>query len=267
MGFPLGVGYPGWHIECSCISMKYLGERLDLHCGGIDNAFPHHTNEIAQSEAYLGHPWCKYWFHVHHLNTTGGKMSKSKGEFLTVSLLEEKGFDPMAYRLFCLQSHYRKSLTFSWENLDNAKAAYEKLVARVAALTEEGTVDETAAAGLKVRFDEALGNDLNTSLGVTALYDVLKAEVNDATKRALIASFDTVLGLRLLEHAAELREKEKTAASASNEGDAEIQALVDERTAAKKSKDFAKADAIRAQLAEMGIEVTDTPQGPVWKRI
>lgn len=264
---PWGVGYPGWHIECSCISMKYLGERLDLHCGGIDNAFPHHTNEIAQSEAYLGHSWCKYWFHVHHLNTTGGKMSKSKGEFLTVSLLEEKGFDPMAYRLFCLQSHYRKSLTFSWENLDNAKAAYEKLVARVAALTEEGTVDETAAAGLKVRFDEALGNDLNTSLGVTALYDVLKAEVNDATKRALIASFDTVLGLRLLEHAAELREKEKTAASASNEGDAEIQALVDERTAAKKSKDFAKADAIRAQLAEMGIEVTDTPQGPVWKRI
>ncbi len=264
---PWGVGYPGWHIECSCISMKYLGERLDLHCGGIDNAFPHHTNEIAQSEAYLGHPWCKYWFHVHHLNTTGGKMSKSKGEFLTVSLLEEKGFDPMAYRLFCLQSHYRKSLTFSWENLDNAKAAYEKLVARVAALTEEGTVDETAAAGLKVRFDEALGNDLNTSLGVTALYDVLKAEVNDATKRALIASFDTVLGLRLLEHAAELQEKEKTAASASNEGDAEIQALVDERTAAKKSKDFAKADAIRAQLAEMGIEVTDTPQGPVWKRI
>lgn len=128
-------------------------------------------------------------------------------------------------------------------------------------------MDETAAAGLKVRFDEALGNDLNTSLGVTALYDVLKAEVNDATKRALIASFDTVLGLRLLEHAAELREKEKTAASASNEGDAEIQALVDERTAAKKSKDFAKADAIRAQLAEMGIEVTDTPQGPVWKRI
>ena len=137
----------------------------------------------------------------------------------------------------------------------------------MAALTEEGTVDETAAAGLKVRFDEALGNDLNTSLGVTALYDVLKAEVNDATKRALIASFDTVLGLRLLEHAAELQEKEKTAASASNEGDAEIQALVDERTAAKKSKDFAKADAIRAQLAEMGIEVTDTPQGPVWKRI
>ncbi len=264
---PWGVGYPGWHIECSCISMKYLGERLDLHCGGIDNAFPHHTNEIAQSEAYLGHPWCKYWFHVHHLNTTGGKMSKSKGEFLTVSLLEEKGFDPMVYRLFCLQSHYRKSLTFSWENLENAKAAYEKLVARIAALTEEGTVDEEGAKPLKARFDEALGNDLNTSLGVTALYDVLKADVNDATKRALIASFDTVLGLRLLEHAAALQEKEQAATGASGEGDGEIQTLVDERAAAKKAKDFAKADAIRAQLAEMGVEVTDTPQGPVWKRV
>ncbi len=260
---PWGVGYPGWHIECSCISMKYLGERLDIHCGGIDNAFPHHTNEIAQSEAYLGHPWCSYWFHVHHLNTTGGKMSKSKGEFLTVSLLEEKGFDPMVYRLFCLQSHYRKALTFSWENLENAKAAYEKLVARVAALTQEGEVDETAAAGLKARFDEALGNDLNTSLGVTALYDVLKADVNHATKRALIASFDTVLGLRLLEHAAALQEQAQTA----GEGDGEIQALVDERAAAKKAKDFARADALRAQLAQMGVEVTDTPQGPVWKRV
>ena len=131
---PWGVGYPGWHIECSGISMKHLGEDLDIHCGGIDNAFPHHTNEIAQSEAYLGHKWCNYWFHVLHLNTNTGKMSKSKGEFLTVSLLEEKGYRPLAYRYFCLQSHYRKALVFSYENLDNAEQAYEKLVARVAAL-------------------------------------------------------------------------------------------------------------------------------------
>ena len=169
---PWGVGYPGWHIECSCISMKYLGEHLDIHCGGIDNAFPHHTNEIAQSEAYLGHPWCKYWVHIHHLNTNSGKMSKSKGEFLTVSLLEEKGYDPLVYRFFCLQSHYRKGLVFSWENLDNAKAAYDKLVARVAALSGEGTVDEGAVERFKNDFLEAVGNDLNTSLGVTALYDV-----------------------------------------------------------------------------------------------
>ena len=130
---PWGVGYPGWHIECSGISMKFNGEYLDLHCGGVDNAFPHHTNEIAQSESYLGHPWCPHWCHVAHLNTDHGKMSKSKGEFLTVSLLEEKGYDPLAYRFFCLQSHYRKSLVFTWENLDNATVAYNKLLARIAA--------------------------------------------------------------------------------------------------------------------------------------
>jgi cysteinyl-tRNA synthetase len=264
---PWGVGYPGWHIECSCISMKFLGEYLDIHCGGIDNAFPHHTNEIAQSEAFLGHEWCKYWFHVHHLNTSSGKMSKSKGEFLTVSLLQEKGYDPLVYRFFCLQSHYRKSLVFSWENLDNAKAAYEKLIARVAALDEEdGVVDQEALARYKAAFAEAVGNDLNTSLGVTALYDVLKADVNQATKRALLACFDQVLGLDLLTKAAEYRAKQSAPAT-QEEGAEEIEALVAARTAAKKAKDFARADQIREELKGLGIEVTDTPQGPVWKRI
>ena len=131
---PFGLGYPGWHIECSCIARKHLGEYLDIHCGGIDNAFPHHTNEIAQSESTFGHEWCNYWFHVHHLNTNSGKMSKSKGEFLTVSLLEEKGYDPLVYRYFCLQSHYRKNLVFSWENLENAKVAYGKLVSKLASI-------------------------------------------------------------------------------------------------------------------------------------
>ena len=154
---PWGVGYPGWHIECSCISMKHLGEYLDIHCGGIDNAFPHHTNEIAQSEAYLGHDWCNYWFHVHHLNTNDGKMSKSKGEFLTVSLLEEKGYDPLVYRFFCLQSHYRKSLVFSWDNLDNAAAAYEKLTAKIAAVLDgSGGTDEEKRAALKKNFTDAM---------------------------------------------------------------------------------------------------------------
>ena len=110
---PWGLGYPGWHIECSGIGLKYLGERIDIHCGGIDNIFPHHTNEIAQSESYIGHKWCNYWVHGEHLNDQTGKMSKSKGEFLTVSLLEEKGFDPLTYRFFCLQSHYRKVIVFS----------------------------------------------------------------------------------------------------------------------------------------------------------
>ncbi len=159
---PWGVGYPGWHIECSCISMKYLGEYLDLHCGGIDNAFPHHTNEIAQSEAYLGHEWCGHWFHVHHLNDETGKISKSKGKFLTVSLLEEKGYDPLAYRLFCLNSHYRKSQVFSYENLDNAAAAYKSLIARIAKLNADGTADEADIAKYTAEFSQAFDNDLNT---------------------------------------------------------------------------------------------------------
>ena len=160
---PWGVGYPGWHIECSGISIKYLGEYLDIHCGGIDNAFPHHTNEIAQSEAYLGHPWCKYWFHVLHLLDARGKMSKSKGDFLTVSLLEEKGYAPLVYRMFCLQSHYRKPLTFSFESLDNTATAYKKLVSRIAALKNEGEHDKAAMEPLRASFRAALENDLNTS--------------------------------------------------------------------------------------------------------
>ena len=261
---PWGVGYPGWHIECSCISMKYLGEYLDLHCGGVDNAFPHHTNEIAQSESYLGHPWCPQWFHVHHLNTTGGKMSKSKGEFLTVSLLEEKGYDPLCYRLFCLQSHYRKALTFSWENLDNARATYEKLVGRVAALGEEGPVDEVAKEQYKAQFREALDNDLNTSLAITALYDVLKAETSDATKRSLIAGFDEVLGLELLDRAAQRSKKEVPSAG---EDSGEIEALIARRAEAKAAKNWTEADRIRDELKERGIELVDTKEGTTWKRI
>ena len=263
---PWGVGYPGWHIECSCIAMKYCGEYLDLHCGGIDNAFPHHTNEIAQSESYLGHEWCNQWFHVHHLNTSHGKMSKSKGEFLTVSLLEEKGYDPLVYRLFCLQSHYRKALTFSWENLDNAAGIYEKLIRRLAALTPGGAVDEAAQAPYRQKFQAALDNDLNTSLAITALYDVLKADISDADKLALVDSFDRVLGLSLLDHVATLKEKEmETAAPA--EGDAEIEALVAARTAAKQAKNWAEADAIRDQLKAKGIELLDTKEGTTWKRV
>ena len=262
---PWGVGYPGWHIECSCISMKHLGEYLDIHAGGIDNAFPHHTNEIAQSESYLGHKWCNYWFHVHHLNTESGKMSKSKGEFLTVSLLEQKGYDPMAYRLFCLQSHYRRNLVFSWENLDNAAQAYDKLIAKIAALNPQGEVDQEAFDKLKERFVGALNGDLNTSVAVTAVYDVLKAKCNDATKAAAIQDFDRVLSLNLMEAARKL--KEKQAAEEAANADPEIDALVAARTEAKKAKDFAKADQIRDALKARGIEIIDTPQGAKWRRV
>ena len=224
---PWGVGYPGWHIECSCISMKHLGEHLDIHCGGIDNAFPHHTNEIAQSEAFLGHKWCNYWFHVLHLNTNSGKMSKSKGEFLTVSLLTEKGYDPMVYRFFCLQSHYRKSLVFSWENMDNARLAYDKLIARIASLKAEGEIDQTAFDEQKAAFMRVLDNDLNTSLAVTAIYDVLKAKTNDATKLALLADFDRVLCLNLIENAEKKNaQKEEEKASSDDPLVKEIEALL-----------------------------------------
>ncbi len=272
---PWGVGYPGWHIECSCISMKYNGEYLDLHCGGIDNAFPHHTNEIAQSEAYLGHPWCKYWMHVAHLNTNDGKMSKSKGEFLTVSLLEEKGYDPLVYRFFCLQSHYRKSLVFTWENLDNAVVAFNKLINRIAALKEEGDVDAEVFYAYRDKFKEQMGNDLNTSMGVTALYDVLKAKTNDNTKLAILHDYDRVLSLNLMEKAAEKRAELAKAQAAKSEGgytitgegDPAIDAMVLARYEAKKAKNFAEADRIRDELKAMGIEVLDAKDGATWKRV
>ena len=265
---PWGVGYPGWHIECSGISLKHLGEDLDIHCGGIDNAFPHHTNEIAQSESYLGHPWCKYWVHAMHLNTNDGKMSKSKGEFLTVSLLEKKGYDPVVYRFFCLQSHYRKNLVFTWENLDNAVIAYGKLIDKIAALkTDSGeAVDEAVIQQLRERFKKGLDGDLNTSLGITALYDVLKAKTNDATKLAALDEFDYVLSLDLLANAEKIREEARKA-EVAEERDPVIDGLVADRTAAKKAKNFAEADRIRDELKAMGVEIIDTPQGTKWKRI
>ncbi len=260
---PWGIGYPGWHIECSCISMKNNGEYLDIHCGGIDNAFPHHTNEIAQSEAYLGHKWCNYWFHVHHLNTEGGKMSKSKGEFLTVSLLESKGYDPVVYRFFCLQSHYRKGLVFSYDNLDNAVVAYNKLVARIVPLLNaEGDMDETAFASLKKSFTDAMDNDLNTSLAITALYDVLKADTSAKTKLALIDDFDRVLKINLIAAAKKL--------ASSNSGDDlpdEIKALAEQRKAARKDKNFALADELRDKIIALGYSVEETRQGTVIKKI
>ena len=262
---PFGVGYPGWHIECSCIARKHLGEYLDLHCGGIDNAFPHHTNEIAQSESTFGHEWCKYWFHVHHLNTQGGKMSKSKGEFLTVSLLEEKGFDPLVYRMFCLGSHYRKNLVFSWENLENAKTAYNKLVSKIASLKAndaDGIDSLGMEKGIEI-FKNALDNDLNTSLAVTAVYDALKLDTNDKTKLALIDKFDTVLGLDLIKHAENLNKAEGN--DTNSEADSELVAYIKEkiaaRAAAKKAKDFALADAIRAELLEKGVTLVDKREG------
>ena len=216
--------------------------------------------------------------HVMHLNTASGKMSKSKGEFLTVSLLEEKGYDPLCYRLLCLQSHYRRNLVFTWENLDNAAGTYQKLIAKVAALKNDGgEIDNEAVAALREKFNAALGNDLNTSLAVTALYDVLKYKTNDATKLLMLDDFDKVLSLDLIKKAEEVRKRAAVVAKPTagvysilaedGSEDAEVTAKIQARYEAKKAKNFAEVDRIRDELKAQGIEITDIPGGARWKRI
>lgn len=254
---PWGIGYPGWHIECSTIAIKNLGEYLDLHCGGVDNIFPHHTNEIAQSEAYLGHPWCTSWFHVHHLNDKSGKMSKSKGDFLTVSTLVSKGYDPLTYRMFCLQSHYRKPLEFSWAVMDNVEASYKKLITRIQKLSKDGELQPEQVKRYRDQFAGAISSDLNTSMAITVLFDLLKdSEVNDATKRDLIGQFDTVLSLNLLQESKEVQVDEELTQF--------VEMKLAERKAAKKEKNFALADSIREELAAKGVTIKDTREGTIW---
>lgn len=246
---PWGLGYPGWHIECSCISLDHLGEYLDIHCGGIDNIFPHHTNEIAQSEAYLGHKWCNYWFHVEYLNDSTGKMSKSKGDFLTLSVLEDKGYNPLAYRMACLSSHYRKSMLFSYDTMDSFASSYDKLKSKILSLTDDGEVSDIDK--YMDEFKSAIDNDLNTSMMLTSLYDVLKSDLNDASKKYLISRFDEVLGLDLL------KEVEKK----SLVSDEYILSKIEERNVAKRDKNFVLADSIRDELLEKGIKLIDTKDG------
>ena len=250
---PFGVGYPGWHIECSGINIKYLGEYLDIHCGGVDNIFPHHTNEIAQSEGYLGHKWCKYWVHGEHLNDETGKMSKSKGKTLTVSVLEENGYNPLSYRFMCLQSHYRKQLTFSYSSLSGAKNAYKKLKNKVLSLNKDGNLDNTKYDEFKSIFKSYLEDDLNTANAISVIYDVLKSEVNDYTKYKLIEDFDKVLSLDL------------TKASIKEVDDEFINKKIEERNIAKKNKDYALADEIRNELLNMGIVLKDTREGTTYE--
>ena len=252
---PWGYGYPGWHIECSGISMKYLGEHLDIHCGGVDNIFPHHTNEIAQSEAYLGHKWCNYWVHGEHLNDQSGKMSKSKGEFLTVSLLEEKGYQPIIYRFMCLNSHYRKVLVFSYDALDNSKNAYQKLINKIKNMKEEGTINEALFKEYQSKFKKALEDDLNTALAITVLYDVLKDnKMSDATKLALVKDFDQVLSLNLIQKN-NINEDLKQY----------VEEKIEQRKQAKLEKNYELADQIRKELEQKGILIKDTREGTTYE--
>lgn len=249
---PWGKGYPGWHIECTGISLKYLGEYLDIHTGGVDNIFPHHTNEIAQSEAFLGHKWCNYWFHNEHLIDESGKMSKSKGAILTVSLLEEKGYNPLAFRYMALASHYRKQLLFSYDALDQAQATLNKLYNRISSVKEDGELQSDLFEKYNSRFIEEISNDLNTANAITVLYDVLKdEELNGKTKIELIKKFDEVFSLDLI------KENDKL----DTELEEFINTKINERIEAKKNKEFDKADAIREELLKKGIKLLDTREG------
>lgn len=253
---PWGVGYPGWHIECSGISIKYLGEYLDIHCGGVDNIFPHHTNEIAQSEGFLGHPWCKYWVHGEHLNDQSGKMSKSSGEFLRLSLLEEKGYEPLVYRYFCLGSHYRRQLVFSYDSMDTAKVSYQKLRQKIQGLTADGELQDALVAHYETKFLDALADDLNTANALTILYEVLKSDtMNHTTKLHLIRSFDEVLSLDLIQDKKAIDDTMKQ----------EIEELIRKRDQYKKEKNYVEADRIRDELKERGIQLIDRSDGTTFE--
>ncbi len=252
---PWGRGYPGWHIECSGISIKYLGENLDIHCGAEDAVFPHHTNEIAQSECYLGHKWCNYWVHFGFLNDKNGKMSKSKGEFLTVSVLEEKGYNPLAYRYLCLNSYYHNALTFSYEILDGAEREYLKLKNKVLSLKEDGEIDTDKFNSYDNKFKEALNNNLNTSMCLTILYDVLKDNsINESTKISLVQKFDTVLSLDLLKENNVVVDKEL---------ERKVNELIEKRNNLKKEKRYEEADKVRDEIKALGAEIKDTREGVV----
>lgn len=268
---PWGVGYPGWHIECSVIALTTLGKYLDIHCGGVDHIPVHHTNEIAQSEAHTGEPWCKYWWHGEFLVVKDGKMSKSKGEFLTLQVLEKHGYSPLAYRYFLLGSHYRKQQEFTFESLDSAANAYKKLRKTSSEICKKSGIKADAdafgareiiescevAKEYKDDFDGFLSDDLNVANAMTVLYDVLKSDLEDEKKAALIVYMDYVLSLDLC-HELEL-----------GKVDEDLRAFVatklKERTAAKASKDWAKADAIRDELKARGVCIKDTKDGVEWE--
>ncbi|SHJ80583.1 cysteinyl-tRNA synthetase [Hathewaya proteolytica DSM 3090] len=261
---PWGKGFPGWHLECSAISMKYLGENIDIHCGGIDHIPVHHTNEIAQSEAAIGHRWVNYWMHGEFLVLDNGKMSKSKGEFLTLSRIIEHGFSPLDYRFFCLQSRYRKQLLFSFDNLKDAQTAYSRLKEKIAlvkgAVEMSDTLDENKMKVYDDKFIKEISDDLNMPNAFTVLSEVIKAkDLNNKEKFQLIKKFDTVLSL-------DLDKVEAEADISKADVDAElIDRLIAERKEARETKNWARADEIRDELASMNIELLDTKEGTTWK--
>ena len=257
---PWGVGFPGWHIECSAMAMKHLGQTLDIHCGGTDHVRIHHTNEIAQSECATGKPFARFWMHGEFLRMgESAKMSKSSGEFLTLDVLIRDGFHPMEYRLMALTSHYRNYLNFSYDALENARESLKALRKKTDPLIGQGgSIGSTKAKEWQAKFREAIGDDLNTSKALGILNLMLKDTLQDYEKSALVRDFDSVLGLGLDTPLTVVRE-------AASVDAAKVEALLVERKEARASKDFKTSDRIRDELAAMNVVIKDGPQGTTWE--
>lgn len=252
---PWGVGFPGWHIECSAMAMKYLGHSLDIHCGGIDHVTIHHTNEIAQSEAATGEKYVNYWVHGEFLILRSGKMSKSGGTFVTVDVLKEKGYDPLAYRYLCLSAHYRTQLEFSYESMDAAAKSLKNLRALCVQVKKDAAAaaQETEKSNVwKEKFTAAMEDDLNAPKALALTWEgVRSTELSAAEKLDFLTFADTILALDLF--------REEAAPKADIPAD--VQSLLDARAAARKAKDWKKSDELRDEIAQAGYLVKDTPQG------
>ena len=260
---PWGVGFPGWHIECSAMAVSHLGEQLDIHCGGVDHISVHHTNEIAQAEAALGQKWCNWWMHGEFLtfpkgdNEQAARMSKSSGEFLTLQGLIDRGYDPLAYRYFLLTAHYRAQLAFTFQALDAAASAFKSLKRAVLDLRREFSGDEKPVENHLAEFREAVTDDLNMPRALAAMWAAAKdTAASKGEIYATLLEMDKVLGLGF-----EKMKEEELAISPD-----EIEKLIAERDAARKAKNYARADEIRDGLAKLGIEIMDTAGGTTWRK-
>jgi cysteinyl-tRNA synthetase len=250
---PWGVGFPGWHVECTAMAMKYLGDQLDIHCGGIDHIPVHHTNEIAQAEAALGHRWVNYWLHSEFLMMKKDRMSKSSGQFLTLAEVQKRGFSPLDYRYFCLGAHYRSKLQFDWQALEGARNARQTLRNRYSDWLEKSSdFGDDHLADYQYDFESAIANDLDTPQALAILWKLAKdPALGSRQKQALTLEFDLVLGLGVSGWQRQTLPEE-------------LQELVNEREGARQRKDYAAADALRQQLLAAGVAVKDTPEGSQW---
>ena len=268
---PLGPGRPGWHIECSVMAMKYLGETLDIHTGGVDLTFPHHENEIAQSEALTGKPFVRYWLHSEHLFVDGQKMSKSLGNFYTLRDLLAKGYTPEVIRYQLASVPYRKKLNFTFDGLKAAATSIDRLrnyklrleTAKLADGTNEKLVERTDAA--TKAFNEALDDDLNTAEALGAAFEYIR-DTNTAMDAGEFLAGNAPGAFEFLTHFDSVFDVLKPSSTTEGLSDADVEAKIAERNAAKKSKDFARADQVRKDLAAQGIILEDTKEGVRWKR-